>query len=120
MKTRILYTKIWDKDFFAELSSDHKVIFLYYLLNDLVNIIHCYECPDRRVHNVTGIDRGIIANAKALFQEAGKIYFFGDFVYLKNAYKYEKYTGEKNEEAKRKILGQFSPEVKQWFEKISG
>ena len=48
MKTRILHTKIWQDDYFATLSAIEQHIFLHYLLNDAVNILHIYECPDRK------------------------------------------------------------------------
>jgi hypothetical protein len=44
------------------------------------------------------------------------ILFFEDFVFLKNAWKYEKYIGKDNENAKLKLIEELSPDVRTWYE----
>lgn len=118
MQTRILYTKIWEDDFFCELTPSEKVVFIYYITNNAVNILHCYECPNRKVAFETGVSLDTIEKAKAKFTASGKMSFFSNYVYLANASKYETFTGEKNESAKAKIKSRMSHDVLDWYEAI--
>lgn len=118
MKTRILYTKIWQDSFFVSLSSAEKLAFIYYLTNDQVNIIHFYECPDRRVMFETGITAPVLQAFKIKLQANKKMYFCKDYVFLVNAIRYESYTGEKNEEAKKKTIQLLSSDVLAWYKDI--
>ncbi len=119
MKTRIIHTKIWTDGFFLTLSPEEKLLFLYYLTNHHVNIIHLYECHLTVTLMETGLSVDTIKECKTKFEKAGKIYFFQDYVYLKNASKYEKYTGELNEKAKGKLLNELSTEVLEWYKNKS-
>lgn len=118
MMSRILYTKLWKDEFVAELNPTEKLLFIYLITNERVNIIHCYEVSDREIAFDTGIDRGIIARSKEKFQEAGKISFYKNYVLLRNASKYESYTGFKNETAKEKLLSLMSPDVLDWYTNV--
>lgn len=118
MKTRILYTKIYKDEFFADLTPSEKFLFIYYLTNEKVNIIHCYEITDREVTFDTGIDRDKIGVFKEKLQKSGRMLFFQSYVYLRNASKYENYTGEKNEHAKEDLVKQMSPLVLNWYNNL--
>lgn len=118
MKTRILYTKIWQDSFFTSLSTEEKLVFIYYITNDHVNIIHFYECPDRTVIFETGITSTKLLNLKGKLQTDKKMFFYKDYVFLVNAVRYESYTGEKNEEAKRKTIQLLSNDVLAWYKDI--
>jgi len=115
MKTRILHTKLWKDSFFSKLSISEKILFVYFLTNEKVNIIHCYEITDREIMFDTGINSPTIEVFKQKVTEAKKMFFFKDFVYLYNATKYENYTGGKNEAAKEKLIDEMNPEIKGWF-----
>lgn len=117
MITRIVHTKIWTDGFFSELTPTEKAIFIYYITNPDVNIIHCYECPDRKVMFDTGCTSEQLSKAKDKFQSAGKLSFYKEYIKLENASKYESYNGEKNEKAKLKLLSQLSRDVLDWYNK---
>lgn len=119
MITRILYTEIWQDDFFSTLDPNEKLLFIYFLTNERVNIIHLYQCTNARIKADTGIDTPIIEKAKQKFESSEKIYFFDTYVYLKNASKYEKYTGSMNETAKNKIYSRLSKTVIDWYNNIT-
>lgn len=120
MKTRIIHTKIWEDGFFSELSTDEKLIFIYLLTNERINIIHCYECTDRQIMFDTGIDAATLEHAKEKFAKQDKILFKDNYVFLKNAHKYEEFSGDKNELAKDKLIKQLNPLIKEWFSSVSG
>ena len=115
MKTRIIQTKIWIDSYFLELPHEERLLFLYYLTNSHVNIIHLYECPNTIASMETGLPIEIIIKAKIKFEDAKKVFFFKNYVYLKNASKYESYTGEMNEKAKGKLFNELATEVIDWY-----
>ena len=119
MLTRILYTDIWLDQFFIGLTRDEKLLFIYFLTNERVNIIHLYQCPDRRIVADTGIDTPIIKKAKEKFEKARKMFFKDGFIFLKNAHRYEKYEGPKNETAKSKLFSRLSKSILDWYNKLS-
>jgi len=116
MKTRILHTKIYSDSYFVELNPSEKLLFIYYLTNENVNIIGCYECPDRKTSFDTGIDTPKIRVFQEKMEGVGKMFFKDGYVFLKNFTKYENYTGELNEKAKVKLLEQLSIPVREWYE----
>jgi hypothetical protein len=116
MKTRIIHTKFWIDSYVSTLTIEQKLIFLYYLTNDKVNIIHFYECPDRQVLFDTGVSTGVLQGCKKKFQKDNKILFFEDYVLLKNALRYERYEGSDNLKAKEKLIAQLSKEALKLYE----
>jgi hypothetical protein len=118
MKTRIIETKFWKDAYVAELSPIEKLLYLYFLTTERVNIIHCYEITDREISFDTGIDTPIIRVTKAKLAKDGKIAVYKDFVCLLNAYKYETYRGPQNEEAKKKLIIQLGENVAKWYRGI--
>ena len=119
MKTRILHTKIWNDSFYMDLTPTEKLIFMYYITNDQVNIIHLYECSDKRVAFETGATIPQIQQAKDKFHNAGKILSYRGYIYLYNASKYEQYSGELNEKAKRQLISQLDDKVRDWYNNIA-
>ena len=116
MKTRILHTKIYSDNFFITLSPLEKFLFIYYITNESVNIIHCYECPNRKVQFDTGINTPIIEAFQRKMESAGKMFFKDGYVLLKNADKYEKYNGELNDKAKLSLINELSIGIREWYE----
>ena len=114
MKARQLQTKIWRDSFFIKLTPKEKLLFVFYFTNEFVNVIHFYECPDM----VTSLSTGLtIAEITQIKKKIGKsILFFKDFVFLKNAWKYERYIGPDNENAKVKLIEELSNDVRDWYE----
>ena len=119
MKAREIQTKIWADSFFSDLSSNEKLLFIYYLTSPLITIIHLYECPDKLVVFDTGVNKDIITEAKKKFEKSGKIHFFKDWVYLYNASRYQRFTGEKNDIAKERLFQQLPKNVIDWYNNIN-
>ena len=114
MKARQLQTKIWRDSFFLKLPPEAKLLFIFYFANEFVNIIHLYECPDELTSFSTGFTIPKIKELKKLLTKS--VLFYKDYVYLKNAWKYEQYTGKDNENAKLKLINELSADVKQQYE----
>lgn len=118
MKTRIIETKFWKDPYVVDLTSQERLLFLYFLTTEHVNIIHCYEITDREIEFDTGIDRGIIEVSKKKFDGDKKIAFLDNYVCLINAWKYESYTGELNNRAKIKLIKQMPINIQEWYRGI--
>lgn len=114
-----MQTKIWDDGYFLNLNPHEKLLFIYFLTNPRVNIIFLYECPRKIISMETGIDQQIIEQVMKKLEAASKMYFFNDFIFLKNAPKYEKFSGEKVEIAKTKLYSALSKGILDWYNKIS-
>ena len=67
MKVRSFHTRIWTDSYFLSLSPQEKLLFLYYIFNERVNIIFCYECPDDVVRFETGINKDIVEKGMVKF-----------------------------------------------------
>lgn len=115
MNTRILNTKFWADEYISSLSIEGKIIFLYYLLNERVNIIHCYECPDKYVIADTGVIKKNLIKYQEKFARDNKLSFYKGYVKIINAGKYESFKGEKNEKKKNILLTQLSIDVLDWY-----
>lgn len=118
MKTRILQTKIWGDPYYSDLTTQEKLLFLYLLTNDKVNIIHCYEITRRQLSFDTGIQQAIVDKICLKFNNDGRFGLYKDWVYIVNAYKYEEYKGESNEVAKVKLIKEMSKDVLDWYEAV--
>lgn len=99
MKTRIVYTKIWQDSFISELSPVQKLLFIYYITNANIGLTGIYEITDRQVSFDTGLTKSQITEAKQSFQDAGKILFKDNWVYVIKSKELNSYNGEKLEKA---------------------
>lgn len=119
MKTRIVHTKIWSDRYFSELTPSEKLLFLYYLTNEGVNILYLYECPIKKVSFETSIDTKTIEKAQSKFELDYKIHFYKDFLFIRNGSRYENYSGDKYDKAKKSILDRLSSDVLSWYENVT-
>lgn len=117
MKTRILHTKIWSDSWFRRLDTTEKVFFLYLISNELVNIIHLYELPISVATMQTNIPVEDLERIREKFQENNKIDFYGDYVLINNAYKYQYYKGIKNNRLKLRLVFEMSDDTIKHYSK---
>lgn len=117
MKTRILHTKIWSDSWFRRLETTEKVFFLYLISNELVNIIHLYELPISVATMQTNIPVEDLERIREKFQEDNKIDFYGDYVLINNAYKYQYYKGIKNNRLKLRLFFEMSDDTIRHYSK---
>lgn len=120
MKARILHTKLWEDDYFNNLTTAEKLLFIYLITNEKVDIIEVYEITTRKIMFDTGLSDETVRNAKNKIAESGKILFNGNYVLLRNAGKYQNFTGKSNETAKTKSFGNLPTEIQRWYIEIIG
>lgn len=87
MKTRIVHTKVWRDEWFANLSQEAKLLWLYLITNEKINICGIYEITDREINFDTGIK--ITDSLKEELKP--KALFFKNWVFIPNVDKYNKY-----------------------------
>lgn len=118
MKTRILHTRFWKDSYIRKLTAGEKLIYIYLITNEKVNIIHCYELDIDEIVFDVGLAKANILQALAKFQKDGKIAYARGWLFLGNAMKYEEYKGPKNEKAKRQLLQEMSKPVLDWYNNV--
>lgn len=118
MKSRIVHSKFFSDSFIRTLKPLERYLFLYFLTNEHINIIHLYECPDDVILFESGVDQKTLEVFKEKIGATGKILFYQGYVLLRNADKYETYVGEKNLIAKSKLFEQLPSSVLDWYNKI--
>jgi len=118
METRILHTSLWVDEYFTNLDVKEKLLFIYFISNERVNIINFYQLPTNRIKADTGIDSSFIDKTKAKFHKDKKIFFKDNYVFLVHGYKYQNYGGPQNEKKKEKLISQLSKDVLAWYNNI--
>jgi hypothetical protein len=119
MKTRSFQTKFWLDSFVQSLPCHGRLIFNFLMTNERVNIIYCYECPDAYISLGTGCSMKEIAEMKRRLEEAQKVFFYEGYVFLRNGDKYQRFTGDLNQKAKKSLEGEMSKAVFSWYKSIS-
>lgn len=104
MKTRIIYTNFWKDNYISELTAEEKLAFLYLLTNDSVSICGIYQLPDKHICVDLSLTAEQWKSIKEKFTKEGRFYFKDGWVKILNFFKYNKYLGEKNEEAIKREL----------------
>lgn len=118
MKTRVIQTRFWKDSYISELTPNEKLVYIYLLTCDRVNIIHCFEITDKEIAFDTGIDTPMITSIKGVLAKHGKIAFHKNFICLLNAYKYESFEGNLNDKAKERLIKEMGEEIEEWYRGI--
>lgn len=112
MEIRKINTKIWQDDWFVNLSRASKVCFLYLFTNQHIGFSGIYELSDRVICFDTGLSQAEIETCKKeLFP---KVVFVNGWVFVRNAEKHDPIRGEKNSLwlAREKELNGIPKEIK--------
>jgi len=104
MKTRMVYTRFWHDNYISELKPEEKLVFVYLITNEKVNICGIYELPDRYIKFDLGLKQNELVKIKRKFMENGKFLFIDGWVKILNYERYNRFLGEKNEKAKENEL----------------
>jgi len=117
MKTRIIYTKIWEDRFFKKLSNPARFLFLYLITNPRINLCGIYEIQDDVILFETSLDKKQLSKIKKQLEP--KVFFCEDWVYVVNAQRLGGYKGEKNNIACSRELKEIPENVKKTFDKLN-
>lgn len=110
MKTRILWTKIWDDSWFDSLSQNGRILFIYLLTNQDIGLSGCYQIPDKKIMYHTHLTKDELMKTKKEIKS--KVKFLQDWVYIENAQGYNGFTGSSNEIALKREIGLIPKNIK--------
>ena len=111
MKTRMVYTKFWHDNYVSELTAKEKLVFIYLITNEKINLCGIYELPDKYIRFDLGLTQPELEGIKEKFMKDGKFLFIDGWVSIVNFNGYNSFAGEKNERAKQKELEQIPQKV---------
>jgi hypothetical protein len=81
-KQRYISTSIWSDDWFDSLSEREKLVYFYLLTNEHTNAAGVYQCTMKNVRLEIGLGREEIERIMAKFAEAGKAYYFREYIII--------------------------------------
>ena len=111
VNTRIIHTKIWRDPWFRTLDQDQKVLFIYLITNPYINILHLYELGRDVISKETGLSEERIQEILQYFNSEAKINSYKYYIHVPNAYKYQEYTGIKNNQQKLRTMYEMSDDI---------
>ena len=97
---RQIHVLIWDDDWFCQLSSDEKVVFIWLFSNRRASVSGLYQFTEFICSRETGLPIQIIKTCIKKLVDDKKIYVEGEWVWVKNLRKYNYY---KNDNADKRI-----------------
>ena len=103
---RQIHTSIWDDDWFCQLSSDEKVVFIWLFSNRRASVSGLYQFTEFICSRETGLPKEIVRKAIQQLINDGKIYVEDDWVWVKNLRKYNYYKNGNADVRIRKDLEQ--------------
>jgi hypothetical protein len=112
MKTRIIYTKIWKDEFYAGLNRAEKILFIYLITNERVNLCGMYELSDREIMFDTQLTTDELLKAKQSL--SSRFLFKKGWVRIYNFERYNNYSGDKNRVAIQNELKNIPDEIKEY------
>lgn len=91
MKTRIIQTRFWDDEFVFNASKDAKLLYIYLLTSQYINISGIFQLDERKIAFETGLTPKEFEKAKEEIATAGKVFFHKGWVKVCNAEKNNQY-----------------------------
>ncbi len=110
MKTRMIYTRIWNDEWFENLLVFEKLLFIYLLTNPHINLIGIFELSDRAIRFETGLTEEQLRKSKSDLKS--RIMFHKGWVIIKNVDKYDMFKGAKLLKAREIQLKEIPNEIK--------
>lgn len=118
MKTRIIHTRFWEDEKVAGFSREAKLLFIYLFTNSRMNMIGIYELADRIISFETGLNKEELIKAKEELQEAQRMVFYKNWIYVVNAIKYCDFKGPTHQAPKAKEINNIPKEIREFYETI--
>ncbi len=104
MKTRIIHTRFWQDNFVSSLNHKEKLVFIYLLTNDRVNLVGIYELPDKYIKVDLNLTESELQRIKQKLHKANRILFKNGWIKIVRHDKYNSYKGKTVNKAKKKEL----------------
>lgn len=92
MSKKTIDSRVWEDNFFSDLTPMQKLLWLYLITCDFNNMLGIYEINLRRASFDTGLNLTEIENCLKTFELLGKIIRKGDYINLVNFLKHQNYN----------------------------
>lgn len=99
MKTRVVHTRFWKDEYVSNLTAKEKLLFIYLLTNEYVNMCGTYELPDKYICVDLGLTLPELEKAKEKFQADKRFYFDRGWIKILRHEKYNSYGKGMQEKA---------------------
>lgn len=93
---RQIHTRIWKDSWFLALLPAEKLLFIYLFSNERATVAGIYELPLPVICFETGLDEAAVSASLQRFEQAGKVHYADDIIWVVNLRKY-------NESSSRKV-----------------
>jgi len=97
---RQIHVTTWDDDWFCQLNSDEKIVFIWLFSNRRANVSGLYEFTEFICSRETGIDITLVQDAIKKLQKDKKIFIENGWIWVKNL---RKYNDSKSPNTKKSI-----------------
>jgi hypothetical protein len=119
MKTRIIQTRYWDDEFVADASKNTKLLYIYLLTCQYLNICGVFQLPTKKISYETNISPDELTPSQNELQGARKVLFYRGWVKIVNAQKNNNYTrSPSNQLACTKELQRVPEDVSAYFNRL--
>lgn len=81
---RMINTKFWSDSYISELDPIEKLLYLYLITNERVNLCGIYELPLKFMSLETGIEKEMLTKIIGRFETDEKIFMVNGFIIIKN------------------------------------
>lgn len=119
-KQRIVDTRIWNDSYFADLDPSEKLLFIYFLTNQYLDLCGIYEVPLKMVAMETGLDKEMVIKILLRFKKDQKVFYSDGWIFIKNFTKYQNFSNPKIELGIKRSLNAIPVKVLESLSKISG
>jgi hypothetical protein len=110
-KFRYIHTSIWDDDWFCQLKSDEKVIFIWLFSNSRSGISGIFQFSPFVCARETALSIDVVNKTIEEFANSGKLMIDGEYIWVKNLRKYNNARGELNNKAISNDLNKVTPKM---------
>jgi hypothetical protein len=90
MKARVVQTKIWEDEWFCNLTRNARILFFYLITNQRIGLTGCYEISERTIIFDTQFTALQYKHAKE--ELVSRVVFSDGWVFVKNSAKYNNYV----------------------------
>ncbi len=91
-KRRSVNTKFWDDSWISSLTTEEKLLYIYFLTSPLSNLLGIYEITLKRISYDTGLTQDKISKYLKSFERMRKAIFIADYIVLFNFIKNQSFN----------------------------
>ena len=88
-RARYIRDEMWSDDWFYDLGTVEKLVWLFLLTNERNNVAGVYKLNRKWASNLLGVEKKTLDAILDAFSDAGKVFLHKDLVFLVNFHKHQ-------------------------------